>query len=57
MDAELVVAAVTLEDDPEVGIDIALDQIEEIKDSGAFDGVHLVPVGRYHEVAERLKKA
>lgn len=44
-----------LDDDPEVGIDVALDQIAELKDSGAFNGVHLVPVGRYRAVAERLK--
>jgi 5,10-methylenetetrahydrofolate reductase len=45
-----------LDDDPAVGIDIACDQIEAIRESGAFDGVHLVPVGRYREVAERLKQ-
>ncbi|HEY7875510.1 MAG TPA: methylenetetrahydrofolate reductase [Actinomycetota bacterium] len=43
-----------LDDDPEVGIDLACEQIATIKDSGAFDGVHLVPVGRYKEVAARL---
>ncbi|HVF53409.1 MAG TPA: methylenetetrahydrofolate reductase [Actinomycetota bacterium] len=46
-----------LDDDPNVGIDLAMEQIETIRSSGAFDGVHLVPVGRYKEVAERLKKA
>src|ERR671919_340925 len=35
-----------LDDDPRVGIDLACEQIQEIKDSGMFDGVHLVPVGR-----------
>jgi 5,10-methylenetetrahydrofolate reductase len=39
-----------LDDDPEVGIE----QIETLKASGAFDGVHLVPVGRFREVAARL---
>lgn len=43
-----------LDDDPQVGLDIACDQIETIKSSGAFDGVHLVPVGRFREMAERL---
>jgi 5,10-methylenetetrahydrofolate reductase len=43
-----------LDDDPEVGIDLACEQIATIKESGAFDGVHLVPVGRYKEVAKRL---
>lgn len=41
-------------DDPEFGIDLACEQIQTIKDSGAFNGVHLVPVGRYQEVAARL---
>jgi methylenetetrahydrofolate reductase (NADPH) len=43
-----------LDDDPEMGIEIACDQIEELRESGAFDGVHLIPVGRYREVAQRL---
>jgi methylenetetrahydrofolate reductase (NADPH) len=45
-----------LDDDPQVGIELACEQIREIKDSGAFDGVHLVPVGRYREMAERLRE-
>jgi 5,10-methylenetetrahydrofolate reductase len=43
-----------LDDDPTLGIDIACEQISALKDSGGFDGVHLVPVGRYREVAKRL---
>lgn len=43
-----------LDGNPDLGVDLALAQIEEIKDSGAFEGVHLVPVGRYKEVAQRL---
>jgi 5,10-methylenetetrahydrofolate reductase len=43
-----------LDDDPAVGIDVACEQIAILRDSGAFDGVHLVPVGRYRQVAERL---
>ncbi|HYP24943.1 MAG TPA: methylenetetrahydrofolate reductase [Actinomycetota bacterium] len=43
-----------LDDDPEMGIEIACDQIEELRESGGFDGVHLIPVGRYREVARRL---
>ncbi|MDQ4142300.1 MAG: methylenetetrahydrofolate reductase [Actinomycetota bacterium] len=42
-------------DDPEAGIDIACRQVEEIRSSGAFNGVHLVPVGKYREVAQRLR--
>jgi methylenetetrahydrofolate reductase (NADPH) len=43
-----------LDDDPGVGLDLAWDQYETIRDSGAFDGVHLIPVARYKEIAERL---
>lgn len=43
-----------LADDPSLGVDIACAQIEEIKDSKAFDGVHLISVGRYREMAGRL---
>lgn len=41
-------------DGPDVGVDLACDQIAAIKESGAFDGVHLIPVGKYRQVAERL---
>jgi methylenetetrahydrofolate reductase (NADPH) len=44
-----------LDDDPRVGVDLACEQIAEIRDSGLFDGVHVVPVGRYREMAERLR--
>ena len=43
-----------LDDDPDAGVELACRQIEEIRESGAFDGVHLVPVGKYREVAARL---
>jgi methylenetetrahydrofolate reductase (NADPH) len=43
-----------LDDDPDFGVELACSQIEDIRASGAFDGVHLVPVGKYREVAERL---
>lgn len=43
-----------LDDGPEVGLDYACGQIAEIRASGAFDGVHLVPVNRYQEMATRL---
>ena len=46
-----------LDGNPGLGLDLALSQVEEIKSSGAFEGVHLVPVGRYREVAERLRAA
>jgi methylenetetrahydrofolate reductase (NADPH) len=28
--------------------------VEEVRESGAFDGVHLIPVSRYREIATRL---
>ena len=44
-----------LESDPDYGIDFALEQIETVRDSGLFDGVHLVPVTRFRQIAERLR--
>jgi 5,10-methylenetetrahydrofolate reductase len=41
--------------DKAAGVDAACEQIIQIRDSGAFDGVHLVPVHRYREVAARLE--
>ena len=42
--------------DPRAGVDAACDQILRLRYSGAFDGVHLVPVSRYREVALRLER-
>lgn len=44
-----------LESDPEYGIYFALEQIEAIRDCGSFNGVHLVPVTRYRQIAKRLR--
>src|SRR5882724_6009588 len=41
--------------DPGAGVDAACQQVARLRDSGAFDGVHLVPVQRYREVAARLE--
>lgn len=41
--------------DPMAGVEAACDQILRLRDSGAFDGVHLVPVSRYRQVAARLE--
>jgi methylenetetrahydrofolate reductase (NADPH) len=46
-----------LDGDPNLGVELALEQIEEIRESGGFDGVHFVPVGKYREVAGRLGRA
>ena len=40
---------------PDAGVDIACELVERIRDSGAFDGAHLIPVSRYREVARRLE--
>jgi len=45
-----------VERDRGAGVDAACEQILAIRDSGAFDGVHLVPVSRYREVAVRLER-
>jgi 5,10-methylenetetrahydrofolate reductase len=44
-----------LESDPGYGIEFAMEQIETVRDSGLFDGVHLVPVTRFRQMAERLQ--
>ena len=46
-----------LETDPNAGVDAACDLVVGIKESGAFEGVHLIPVARYREVAARLERA
>ncbi|HET6296989.1 MAG TPA: methylenetetrahydrofolate reductase [Kribbella sp.] len=47
------VAAV--EQDRDAGVEAACNHILAIRDSGAFDGVHLIPVSRYRQVAARLE--
>jgi methylenetetrahydrofolate reductase (NADPH) len=41
--------------DPSAGVKIAADLVEQIRESGRFDGVHLVPVRRYREMAAHLE--
>ncbi len=43
------------ETDREAGVEFACDLVCQLRDSGAFDGAHLVPVRRYREVARRLE--
>ena len=45
-----------LVDDPDAGVERACTLMGEIKSSGAFDGVDLVPVGRYRAVSARLER-
>jgi methylenetetrahydrofolate reductase (NADPH) len=44
------------ETDRDAGVEAACSLLEDIRSSGAFDGVHLVPVGRYRDVAVRLEQ-
>ena len=44
-----------IERDPAAGVELACDLVGGIRASGAFDGVHLIPVSRYREVAARLE--
>jgi methylenetetrahydrofolate reductase (NADPH) len=44
-----------LEHDRSAGVEAACDLVLAIRDSGAFEGVHLIPVTRYREAAARLE--
>ena len=44
-----------IDGDHGAGVTIACELIERIRDSEAFDGVHLIPVTRYREIASRLE--
>jgi methylenetetrahydrofolate reductase (NADPH) len=41
--------------DRDAGVALACQMMAELRDSGSFDGAHLVPVGRYRSVAARLE--
>jgi 5,10-methylenetetrahydrofolate reductase len=45
-----------LESDRNAGVDAACELVVGIKESGAFEGVHLIPVARYRDVAARLER-
>jgi methylenetetrahydrofolate reductase (NADPH) len=45
-----------LEHDRNAGVDAACELVEAIRDAHALDGVHLIPVTRYREVAARLER-
>ena len=44
-----------LERDPHGGVELACELVDAIRDAGGFDGVHLIPVGRYRETAAQLE--
>ena len=45
-----------LGEDRDAGVNAAVDLVEAIGDSGAFDGVHVIPVSRYRQVAAMLEQ-
>ncbi|MDQ1360001.1 MAG: hypothetical protein QOJ44_378 [Acidimicrobiaceae bacterium] len=45
----------SIERDPDAGVAAACELVLQVRDSDAFEGVHLVPVSRYREVAARLE--
>lgn len=46
-----------VEADPGAGVEAAYEQIAALRETGAFAGVHLVPVSRYRQVSARLETA
>jgi len=46
-----------LDADPDAGVDLAVELVLGVRDSNAFDGVHLIPVNRYRQVAAALEPA
>jgi 5,10-methylenetetrahydrofolate reductase len=42
-------------DDRMAGVEATCELVASIRASGAFDGVHVIPVARYREVAARLE--
>lgn len=44
-----------VEADPAAGVDAACEQVLALRETGAFAGVHLVPVSRFRQVAARLE--
>jgi methylenetetrahydrofolate reductase (NADPH) len=45
-----------VDSDPGAGVEAACDLLWEIKETGAFQGVHLIPVSCYRPVAARLEQ-
>lgn len=44
-----------VENDAAAGVDLACDLVHQVRDSGAFAGVHPISVSRYREVVARLE--
>jgi 5,10-methylenetetrahydrofolate reductase len=45
-----------IEQDRDAGVDLACELVVAIRESGAFAGVHLIPVARFRDVATRLER-
>ena len=45
----------SLEHDPDAGVHRALNLVATLAQTGAFDGVHLIPAGRYQQVANLMR--
>jgi methylenetetrahydrofolate reductase (NADPH) len=45
-----------LDADSDAGVELACTLMDELRNSRSFDGVHLIPVGRYRTVASRLER-
>jgi 5,10-methylenetetrahydrofolate reductase len=46
-----------LDTNADAGVDFACGMVDDIRQSGAFDGVHLIPVSRYRDIAARLERS
>jgi 5,10-methylenetetrahydrofolate reductase len=44
-----------LDTNPDTGIDLAVQLVTGVRDAKVFDGVHLIPVNRYRQVAAALE--
>lgn len=44
-----------LDSDPDAGVDLAVELVTEVRDARAFDGVHLIPINRYRQIATALE--
>ena len=43
--------------EPMVGVEVAVEQVARLRQSGDVDGVHLIPARRYRQLAEALRQA
>jgi 5,10-methylenetetrahydrofolate reductase len=46
-----------LDRNADAGVDFACSMVDEVRSSGAFDGVHLIPVSRYRDIAARFERS